>query len=577
MSRSLKLLHVAILVCGVFLNCKDDKIIARVGNSTINSKELKESLLSQKISKQKPETQALREHLDKLIEDKLKLFAAYELHLEEDAEILAQVKEFERRNIYNKVIEKEIIDRILTDEYLKERYNRTTKEVKCEHIFLRSPMADSAGRNNTKQKMLEMRKKILRGARFDEMARQFSQDSLTAGKGGDLGFLKWGDRNFNKKFYETLFSLEDGQVSDVVESRTGIQLIKAVKIRPIDQPPYKEMKSALQRQYFNDNRAELEKLYREFTKQLREKYASQFIDENVLLFVDKLNKAREDSLNVPSGDNPNDFEQLTEEERQKPLITYKGGQYNIGDFIKELNQDMPERQPKLDSTNIILRYLERPMNIELIIRFGYDRGWKKDKSIKESSLKRMESLMIQKAERVNVLEKINPTDEDYMNYFTENQDNYRRPKEVEVQEIFVKDEKLANEIAARAKREKFDALAKKYNERKASQKNNGILGYININQTRFGIVGKQAVEMEVGQIAGPIKNTNGFSIIKILNKNEESARTFDESAFRVRNDYNKEKRNEVREQWLESLRAKHVIQTFDANLEKVSNVDKTAT
>jgi peptidyl-prolyl cis-trans isomerase C len=573
MSRSLKYLHVGILVSVVFLNCNNDKIVARVGNKTIKSKELKDSFLSEKMSREKLEYQPLREHLDKLIEDKLKLFAAYEEKLDEDPEILAQVKEFEKRDVYNKVIENEVIDKVLTDKYLRERYLRTTKEVKCQQIFLKSPMADSARRSESKKKMQEIRRKILKGASFDEMARQFSQDSLTAGKGGDLGFLKWGDRNFNKKFYETLFSLEEGQVSDIVESRTGIHLLKAVKIRPIDQPPYKEMKTTLQRQYFDDNRSELEKLYRRMTQELREKYAGQFINENIELFVDKLNWAREDSEKVALQETPNNFDQLTEADQQKPLISFKGGQYTIGDFVKEINENLPERQPKFDSTSVVLRYLQRPMNLALINQFGYDQGLNRSKSIKEDDKKRLETLMIQKAEKLNVTEKVNPTDEDYKNYFAQHQDKYIKPTEAQVQEIFVKSENLANEIAERARKESFDALEKKYNERTTSHKNNGLLGYI--SRTRYGNIGKQAVDMKVGQIAGPIKNANGFSIIKVLDKREERPRTFEESIVRVKSDYSKEKRNEVKEQWLESLRSKYVVQTFEANIKKMSKSDMT--
>lgn len=62
----------------------------------------------------------------------------------------------------------------------------------------------------------------------------------------------------------------------------------------------------------------------------------------------------------------------------------------------------------------------------------------------------------------------------------------------------------------------FTDLAKKYNQREYTKKSNGQWGYFPANSA--GLIGKIASEMEIGQVYGPIKVEDGYSIIKLIDK-----------------------------------------------------------
>jgi foldase protein PrsA len=62
----------------------------------------------------------------------------------------------------------------------------------------------------------------------------------------------------------------------------------------------------------------------------------------------------------------------------------------------------------------------------------------------------------------------------------------------------------------------FSELAKKFNQREYTKKSNGEWGYFPANSA--GQIGNIASNLEVGQIYGPIKVENGYSIIKLIDK-----------------------------------------------------------
>ena len=77
--------------------------------------------------------------------------------------------------------------------------------------------------SKSKSKAEDVLKRVRAGEDFGELAKQFGSDG-TKDKGGDLGWGKRGD--WVKPFEEAAFSLQPGQVSDLVETAFGYHIIK---------------------------------------------------------------------------------------------------------------------------------------------------------------------------------------------------------------------------------------------------------------------------------------------------------------------------------------------------------------
>ncbi len=78
-----------------------------------------------------------------------------------------------------------------------------------------------------RQKAREALKRIRSGEDFIEIAKTFSED-VTAQSGGDLGVLEKG--KMVSEFEEAVFSLKEGEVSDLIKTPYGLHIIRVDKI-----------------------------------------------------------------------------------------------------------------------------------------------------------------------------------------------------------------------------------------------------------------------------------------------------------------------------------------------------------
>ncbi len=84
------------------------------------------------------------------------------------------------------------------------------------------------------------------GKDFAELAKKYSQDPGSAKQGGDLG---WFDaKKMVPEFSETAFSLQKGQMSDVVKTSYGFHIIKVEDIREAKTTPFDEVKGDIVKQ-----------------------------------------------------------------------------------------------------------------------------------------------------------------------------------------------------------------------------------------------------------------------------------------------------------------------------------------
>jgi peptidyl-prolyl cis-trans isomerase SurA len=114
---------------------------------------------------------------------------------------------------------------------------RVPEEVQLAHIFV-TPRVSDADKAGARELLLRLRDSILAGADFAELARRHSQDAGTASQGGDLGLVRRGQ--FVSEFESAVFALQEGQLSDIVETQFGLHLIQlqerrgdAVRVRHI--------------------------------------------------------------------------------------------------------------------------------------------------------------------------------------------------------------------------------------------------------------------------------------------------------------------------------------------------------
>lgn len=81
---------------------------------------------------------------------------------------------------------------------------------------------------DARAKAADLRQQLENGADFEELAAKHSEDSLSSGKGGDLGFNRRGSQAhlIVPPLEEKIFSMTPGAISEVIQTPLGYEIVK---------------------------------------------------------------------------------------------------------------------------------------------------------------------------------------------------------------------------------------------------------------------------------------------------------------------------------------------------------------
>mgnify|MGYP006429022707 CR=1 FL=1 len=140
----------------------------------------------------------------------------------------------------------EVSEEALRREYESagQRYHEAA-ERKAAHILIEVPEdADDATEQEALTRIRTLRERLAEGADFAELAGEYSDDTGSAGQGGDLGYIKRG--MMVEPFEQALFALSgEGEVSEPVRTTYGYHLIRLLDVRTREQKPFVEVKDEI--------------------------------------------------------------------------------------------------------------------------------------------------------------------------------------------------------------------------------------------------------------------------------------------------------------------------------------------
>ncbi len=172
--------------------------------------------------------------------------------------------------VRNKIIieEREILQYYQADQ---EKFRRTP-EVTLRHIFVAlPPQASLEGPLQARARAEEALAKLRAGADFAEVAKA-SSDGPTAQTGGTLGSLRRGE--LAPEIEEQAFTIPVGEVSDIIQTNTGFNIIKVEArklepVAPVDEVREKIREALLDQKYDAKYKEWIEELKRKASIQVR--------------------------------------------------------------------------------------------------------------------------------------------------------------------------------------------------------------------------------------------------------------------------------------------------------------------
>ena len=218
---------------------KDDPVVAIVNGQKVLRSEVEGLMGSLPAQyRQLPIQMIFPALLEQMIDGKLLASEGRKAGMQNDAEVKKRLAFIEDRLVQEVYLTKEI-DKRVTDEMLKTRYDKFIKErkpedeVKARHILVKEEAEAKA--------IIEELKK---GGDFDKIAKDKSTDKGSGAQGGDLGYFKKDD--MVPEFAEAAFKLKKGEVTDApIKTQFGWHVIRVDDRRLAEPPKFEEMKDEL--------------------------------------------------------------------------------------------------------------------------------------------------------------------------------------------------------------------------------------------------------------------------------------------------------------------------------------------
>jgi peptidyl-prolyl cis-trans isomerase D len=137
----------------------------------------------------------------------------------------------------------------ISDDELKAQYQQDIQQyqvpnrVHVQHVLLMTVGKTDAEVEEIRKKTEEVLKQARSGAKFDELAKKYSEDPGTKDKGGDLGWIVQGQTV--PEFQSAAFTLEKGKISDLVKTQYGFHIIKVLDKETAHTKPFDEVKDSI--------------------------------------------------------------------------------------------------------------------------------------------------------------------------------------------------------------------------------------------------------------------------------------------------------------------------------------------
>jgi peptidyl-prolyl cis-trans isomerase C len=230
----------------------EDFIIATVNGLPIMKSELDNTISTyKKEAKKKEVSQEEEKQLVKnLIRRRLILQQDAVQSLKQDEYIIKKVKRHEDDLIIGQFLRDEVGGKLrVNDDEIRKYYQENRhkfslpRKVQASHILLR-----------TKEEAEKVLARLKKGEDFVQLAKDFSIDLPDALKGGSMGIIEKG--KILPELDKVLFTLGEGEFSDVVGTIFGYHILKVDKVIPAGFRPFEQVKDDIKRVLIREKEAD---------------------------------------------------------------------------------------------------------------------------------------------------------------------------------------------------------------------------------------------------------------------------------------------------------------------------------
>ena len=519
-----------LLICAGCGPQDEDPTVAEVGERTITVRDVRDFLakLPDHAKDEEAGKEPLRVHLQAMIDTELLLMEARSQGIERSSPYLTNLIQIRKAK--------------LVGEYERRTIEATVEDGEVEEYIDREGLARAIRLGEIVVADLETAEKAARqieaGASFAGVASKLSMNEETAARGGDTGRFATRD-DIIPVIAEKLFGLAVGSVSDPIRIGNRYVVFKILDEMTAQLNPRQRMRIAeeLKRKKHGIAKAKL-------VAELRDRYRLEPIRDGIVAAVE--------ALRPGAADVGHDLSAIV-------LYQYDGGEITTADLIGAAKGRKGNVLETLRDAEQVVSFAEQyivpdVMIQEAAVRQGIDREEMVAQWLEEQG----KQLLVRVLRSKVLKERVTIAEDDLRQYYEANAERFLHPEQTEVQEILVRTEiealRLKGMIEDGAA---FGDLAKRHSIRSLEVRDDeGRFHVHRYESPQFGGFVEAAVEAEIGELTGPVKVQEGYSIFKVLSR-ERKRETFAEAEMRVRSQLRRKRHRNAFNEYMEELRSRY--------------------
>ncbi len=198
----------------------------------------------------------------------------------------------------------------------------------------------------------------------------------------------------------------------------------------------------------------------------------------------------------------------------------------VDEFLRTITfEGFGSNKTDLSSVSYLLnKKVKEVIENELLAREAFERGYQNLTEVKKSITMWRDNYLA-RTFKDEIISSVKVDENEVRDYYTDLRNGEQKPvPEVNISEVLTDSLEVIEKVLDDAKKGiDFKLLAMEHTKRNWVKKNNGEFGFFPVNS--YGEIGKAAARLNVGDIYGPIKVDEGYSVFKLLDKKEPELKT----------------------------------------------------
>jgi len=471
-----------------------------------------------------------------LIDERLLMQEAYDIGLDQQPAVIGATEEFEQSKASAALINSEIEAKAApSDAEVRDAWQRLNFFVNAREIVV-----------DTREEAVEVRTAVLHGGDFEALARSCSRAESRV-NGGHIR-ANWGQ--FDPQWERVVFALEPGEVSPVIETDDGYEVVVVDDRIDAPRPELEKVRSEIQAVLY---RRKLEQRKKDFSEFLWQKYHA---------------------VPAPIGRSPLTLQRLLATAPETVLVTWNGGgSMTLKQIFNERELRMFALFPPRRAAVQIDAQIRATVNDPLVALEAAERNLRQQPDIADAVHKYRETMMESLLFRDHIYHDVHVTDADVETYYAKHKDAFVEPEQRHVAQILVATEADAQKIRDQlARGADWRDMAAKFSRDFETARSGGDLGWITAAKVPPAFA--QILTMGQGAISTPVRSKAGWHIIKVLEIRSQRQQPLDEVRESARTKALDAMQSAAQNFWLQKLRAAAKVEINDAAIKRFVAANK---